>query len=165
MNKRIRQYIGVLSALLVYYIVHEGAHFFYALTTGCFKGINFMALGIQIDIHREMLNDAQLGWFCLSGPLGTFLGAWVMIFLCKYICSLKSAVLKAMAWYTSITLLLLDPIYLSFLYRFVGGGDMNGIKLLLPENIAVGIFATIGILFFIILMKYLLPRYTQSFIA
>lgn len=26
MNKKIRQYLGLLSAVLVYYLVHEGAH-------------------------------------------------------------------------------------------------------------------------------------------
>lgn len=33
MKKRIRQYIGLLSAVLAYYAVHEGAHLIYALST------------------------------------------------------------------------------------------------------------------------------------
>ena len=33
MNKRIRQYIGLLSAILTYYIIHEGSHLLYALLT------------------------------------------------------------------------------------------------------------------------------------
>ena len=35
MNKRIRQYIGLLSAVLMYYIIHEGAHLIYALSVRC----------------------------------------------------------------------------------------------------------------------------------
>lgn len=81
MNKRIRQYIGILCALVCYYIIHEGAHLFYALYHGVFKQINLMALGVQIDIYRDQLSDSQLGWFCLAGPLATFVLAWILILL------------------------------------------------------------------------------------
>ena len=53
MNKRIRQYIGLLSAVLMYYIIHEGAHLIYALSVGAFRKINFMGLGVQIGIYEE----------------------------------------------------------------------------------------------------------------
>ena len=49
MNKRVRQYVGLLSAIIAYYLIHEGAHLIYALFTGVFKQINFMGLGMQID--------------------------------------------------------------------------------------------------------------------
>lgn len=42
MSKRMRQYIGILAALVAYYLVHEGAHLLYALFTGVFKQINFI---------------------------------------------------------------------------------------------------------------------------
>ena len=51
MNKRVRQYVGLLSAIIAYYLIHEGAHFIYALFTGVFKQINFMGLGMHIDIY------------------------------------------------------------------------------------------------------------------
>lgn len=69
MSKRIRQYVGLLSAILIYFIIHEGAHLIYALTLGVFKQINFMGLGIQIDINVEKMTDTQLGIFCLEVPL------------------------------------------------------------------------------------------------
>ena len=37
MNIRIRQYIGLFSAVLMYYIIHEGAHLIYALSVGVFR--------------------------------------------------------------------------------------------------------------------------------
>ena len=38
MKKRIRQYIGLLSAVLAYYAVHEGEHLLYAsLMAGLFE--------------------------------------------------------------------------------------------------------------------------------
>ena len=50
MNKRTRQYTGLLSAIVCYYGVHEGAHLLYALSVGAFKKINFLGLGIQVDV-------------------------------------------------------------------------------------------------------------------
>ena len=69
MSKRTRQYIGILTALAAYYLVHEGAHLLYALLTGVFKQINLMGLGVQIDVYAERMTDAQLGIFCLVGAL------------------------------------------------------------------------------------------------
>jgi len=122
MTKRIRQYVGILTALVVYYLVHEGAHLLYALTHGVFNQVNFMALGVQIDIFRDQMTDAQLGWFCLAGPIATFVAAWLMVLLSQRLCDSFGAksekyspLFLACCWYTSIILLLLDPLYLSIL--------------------------------------------------
>lgn len=64
MSKRIRQYIGILAALAAYYIVHEGAHLLCALLTGAFKQINFMGLGVQVDVYAERMTGTQLGVLC-----------------------------------------------------------------------------------------------------
>ena len=72
-------------------------------------------------------------------------------------------VVLACCWYTSIVLLLLDPLYLSVIYRFVGGGDMNGIKLLIPEMAAASVFGIIFVLHLVVLWKVLLPRYQWAF--
>ena len=64
MKKRIRQYIGLLSAVLTYYAVHEGAHLIYALSNGVFRQINFMGIGMQIGIYEERMSDTGLGIFC-----------------------------------------------------------------------------------------------------
>ena len=69
MSKRMRQYIGILAALVAYYLVHEGAQLLYALLTGVFRQINFMGLGVQIDVYAEHMTNMQLGIFCLVGAL------------------------------------------------------------------------------------------------
>lgn len=51
MRKRIRQYIGILAAVVAYYIVHEGAHLITVLYYDVFRKINFMGLGMQIDVY------------------------------------------------------------------------------------------------------------------
>ena len=163
MSKRIRQYIGVFAAVIAYYIIHEGAHLIAALYYGVFKGINFMGLGMQIDVYADRMTDNQLGIFCLAGPVATLLFGWVLILLAKRICTSKSKLFKAVIWYVSLAILLIDPLYLSVLCSFFGGGDMNGIKLLLPETAVRIVFANIGIIHGIVIWKYLLPEYTKAF--
>ena len=163
MSKRIRQYIGILAAVVAYYIVHEGAHLVAALYYGVFKGINFMGLGMQIDAYTERMTDTQLGVFCLAGPVATLLLCWLLVLLCKRICTVKSKVFKTVMWYASLAILIIDPLYLSILCGFFGGGDMNGIKLLLPETAVRIVFAIIGIIHGIVIWKYLLPKYTKAF--
>ena len=163
MSKRIRQYIGVFAAVIAYYIIHEGAHLIAALYYGVFKGINFMGLGMQIDVYADRMTDNQLGIFCLAGPVATLLFGWVLILLAKRICTSKSKLFKAVIWYVSLAILIIDPLYLSILCGFFGGGDMNGIKLLLPETAVRIVFAIIGIIHGIVIWKYLLPEYTKAF--
>ena len=95
MNKRVRQYVGLLSAVIAYYLIHEGAHFLYALSIGAFKQINFMGLGMQIDIYAEKMTQTQLGVFCLLGSVMTLLIAYVLIALINKIRTVSSKVLKA----------------------------------------------------------------------
>ena len=143
MSKRIRQYIGILSTVIAYYIVHEGAHLITAMYYGVFKGLNFMGLGMQIDVHAERMTDTQLGIFCLAGAVSTLFFGWLLVLLCKSICTVKSKVFKTVMWYASLAILIIDPLYLSILCGFFGGGDMNGIKLLFPEIVVRIVFALI----------------------
>ena len=163
MNKRIRQYIGIFTAVIAYYIVHEGAHLITALYYGVFKRINFMGLGMQIDAYTDRMTDFQLGIFCIVGAVATVMFGWLLVLLCKRICVVKSKVFKTVMWYVSLAILIIDPLYLSILCGFFGGGDMNGIKLLLPEIAVRIVFAIIGIIHGIVIWKYLLPEYTKAF--
>lgn len=163
MSKRIRQYMGILAAVAAYYIVHEGAHLITALSYGVFKRINFMGLGIQIDVYADRMTDTQLGVFCLAGPLAALAAGWVLIAMAKPICAVRSKVFKAIMWYTSLALLLLDPVYLGILCDMFGGGDMNGIGLLISEPMARAIFCGIGIINGIAVWKILLPAYSKEF--
>ena len=163
MSKRIRQYIGIFAAVIAYYIIHEGAHLVAALHYGTFKEINFMGLGMQIDAYTDRMTDSQLSIFCLVGAVATVLIGWLLVLLCKRICAVKSKVFKTVMWYISLAILIIDPLYLSILCSFFGGGDMNGIKLLLPEIAVRIVFAIIGIIHGIVIWKYLLPEYTKAF--
>ena len=163
MSKRTRQYIGLLCAVAAYYLVHEGAHLVYALCMGVFKQINFMGLGIQIDIFADRLTDTQLGIFCLVGAVASQGAAYALVLLTDRICRSPSKLFKACCYYVTIALLLLDPVYLSVLCGLFGGGDMNGIALLVPESAARIGFGALLLVNGLVFWKGVLPRYQRSF--
>lgn len=162
MNKRMRQYLGIFAAIFLYYLIHEGAHLLTALYYGVFKQINFLGLGIQIDIHADLLTDTQLGIFCLTGPLATLLSGWLLALSAKRIRKAGAPVFKAVMWYTTLAMLILDPLYVSILCGFFGGGDLNGIRLLFPEAAVRIFFAVLGIFHAVIIRKHLLPLYKKA---
>lgn len=163
MSKRVRQLVGIFAAIVAYYLIHEGAHLLYAVCTGVFKQINFMGLGVQIDVYAERITDAQLGIFCLVGALATFCAAYLLAALARSICHAKSKLLRAVLYYITIAFLLLDPLYLSVLCGFFGGGDMNGIALLCPEWAARCLFGALLLVNGLVFWKRVLPVYRQSF--
>ena len=163
MNKRTRQYIGLIAAVISYYVIHEGAPFLYALSCGVFKQINVMGMGVQIDIYSEKMTQTQLGVFCLLGSVATTVCAYVFVASIGGISKLSSKVFKACAYYITIAMLLIDPLYLSLLCGFFGGGDMNGISFLMPEFLARIVYAMILAINVIVFVKIVLPKYKLAF--
>lgn len=137
MKKKSRQYGCLLVGILIYYLVHEGAHLVYALSIGTFKQINILSLGIQIEVYNYLMSNLELGIFCLVGVLASLCVGYILLFIQSR---------NGIHYYTTLVLLLLDPLYLSVVYPFVGGGDMNGIKLLVLESNARLVFLGILIL-------------------
>ncbi len=165
MSKRIRQYIGILAALAAYYLVHEGAHLVCALLAGAFKQINWIGPGVQVDVYAERMTDGQMGVFCLAGAAATFCAGYLLTLFAKSICRAESRLLRAALYYITIALLLLDPLYLSALCGFFGGGDMNGIALFCPPWAARCLFGVLLLVNGLLFWKRVLPVYRQSFAA
>lgn len=163
MSKRVRQYVGLFAAIFAYYVVHEGAHLVYALCIGVFKQMKFMGLGVQIDVYAEQMTFQQLGIFCIVGSVATAITAYVLVFFAEKIKDLPSKVLKASMYYITIAMLLLDPLYLSVLCGMFGGGDMNGISLLMPEMVARIGYGILLVVNSIVFLKLVLPKYKIGF--
>lgn len=163
MNKQIRQYIGLFSAIVAYYFVHEGAHLLYALAVGAFRQINFLGLGLQIDIHADLLTNGQLAAFCSVGSVATAIAGCVLASLTAAITQRRSKVFKAILYYVTIAFLFVDPLYLSALCGFFGGGDMNGIALIMPEPLARSIYGLLLTANTALFLKVVLPAYRAAF--
>lgn len=161
--KQVRQYIGILAAAAAYYSVHEGAHLLCAVLLGSFKQIHFMGIGMQIDVYAERMTDGQLALFCIAGAAATLFAGIMLAALAGKMSHIKSKLIRAVMYYITIAFLLLDPLYLSILCGFFGGGDMNGIGLLIPEWMARIVFAGLLIINGWIFWKRVLPVYKESF--
>ena len=163
MSKRMRQYLGILAALVSYYAVHEGAHLAYACAIGVFEKIRFLGLGIQIVTDTQCMTNTQLGIFCALGAIATLIAAYGLTLATPAICNVESKVFKACMYYITMAMLLVDPLYLSVLCGLFGGGDMNGIALLVPEWAARAFFGALLAINGILFWKVVLPKYRSAF--
>ena len=163
MSKRMRQYLGILAALVSYYAVHEGAHLAYACAIGVFEKIRFLGLGIQIVTDTQCMTNTQLGIFCALGAIATLIAAYGLTLATPAICKVESKVFKACMYYITMAMLLVDPLYLSVLCGFFGGGDMNGIALLVPEWAARAFSGVLLVINGILFWKVVLPKYRSAF--
>lgn len=163
MNKRARQYLGLFLAVVAYYVIHEGAHLVFALYTGTFRQIRFLGLGMQIDVYAQRMTDAQLGIFCLVGSVATALAAYGLVFGADRLLKSSSKMFKACMYYVTLALLVLDPLYLSVLCGFFGGGDMNGIALLIPESAARVLYGGLLLAHGVLFWRVVLPKYKKAF--
>ena len=161
--RQVRQYIGILAAAASYYFVHEGAHLLCAVLLGTFKTIRFMGIGMQIDVYAERMTDVQMTLFFIAGAAATLFAGIMLAALARKMSRIKSKLLRAVMYYITIAFLLLDPLYLSILCGFFGGGDMNGISRIFPEWMARIVFAGLLILNSWIFWKRVLPVYKESF--
>ena len=66
-------------------------------------------------------------------------------------------------YYITIAMLLVDPLYLSILCGFFGGGDMNGISLLVPEAVARIAYGLILVINAVVFVKSIFPKYKMAF--
>ena len=158
-----RQYLGILAALVSYYAVHEGAHLAYACAIGVFEKIRFLGLGIQIVTDTQCMTNTQLGIFCALGAIATLIAAYGLTLATPAICKVESKVFKACMYYITMAMLLVDPLYLSVLCGLFGGGDMNGIALLVPEWAARAFSGVLLVINGILFWKVVLPKYRSAF--
>lgn len=163
LSKRTRQYLGLFVAIISYYLIHEGAHLAYALITGVFKQVNVIGLGVQIDVCAEKMTDNQMGIFCLMGSLATLIAGYILVGKINVLIKSTSDIFKACMYYVTIIMLFMDPLYLCILCSFFGGGDMNGISLIIPEIATRIIYGFLFVANAVIFIKVVLPKYKMAF--
>lgn len=136
----------------------------YALKLDVFKKVNFIGLGLQIDVFAEKMTENQLGIFCIIGSVTTMITAYMLVAFADKIGKVSSKIFKASMYYITIAMLLIDPLYLSILCSFFGGGDMNGISLIVPEAVARILYGIILLINIVVFVKMVLPKYKQAFL-
>ena len=162
--KNLRKWFALICAILLYYIIHEGSHVIVALLYGVFEEVKILGLGVQVVANVEVLTYFQIGIFCIAGSISTLLVGDLLVLFSKRIAKSKNKVFKAICYYTTLAFLLIDPLYLTIIYKLVGGGDMNGILLFgIPEIIVQFIFGIIAIINNLLIIRKIYPDYKNSF--
>lgn len=152
MIKSMKQWTGVFIAIISYYIIHEGTHLLLALLFGAFERIRIVGIwGIQI-VTDNGLDGIRLALFSGLSSIVTIVIGYILAFS-TFVYQLKSRALLIAFYYITCCFMLLDPIYISVLSLFVGGGDLNGITTGLqtsdiPFRIIFGSIAILNIFLF-----------------
>lgn len=163
MISNVRKWISLFIGVIFYYIVHEGSHVIVSLCLGVFKNIRLLGVGMQVIIS-EGLSDIGKFIFCISGGVSTLIFGYLLVLFSRRIVGVNNKFIKSICYYSTVIFLFLDPLYLSILYRFFGGGDMNGIVLLGVNEIFVEvIFVLVFIFNLFIFVRKVYPLYKESF--
>ena len=162
-KRTIRKCAALVLAVAVYFIVHEGAHLLYSAAVGGFERIRFLGAGMQVVMDQGRMSDRELGIACLLAPAASLTAAYLLVWFMPGFLKRKSAFLRAAAYYATLALLLTDPVYLSVVYPYVGGGDMNGINLLIPELPARIFFGIVLLVNLAIVLKHVIPAYRKAY--
>lgn len=168
MKRNLRKWCSLIVAVVLYYTVHEGAHLLVALILGTFERVRFAAwgLGMQIVVDSSAMSDVQLFVFGAVGAAATLVAGYLMVLGRRRILQSSSKLLRAIAYYTTLIFLLLDPLYLCILHNFVGGGDMNSIALIgIPKTAASIFFGALFVINLLVFVKSVYPSYKQRFAA
>ncbi len=163
--KSMKQWTGIIIAIISYYIIHEGTHLLLALLFGVFERIRIVGIwGIQI-VTNSGLDGIRLALFSGLSSIVTIVIGYLLAFS-PYLYQLKSRALLIAFYYITLCFMLLDPIYISTLTLFIGGGgDLNGITTGLqcsdiPFRI---IFGSIAILNIFLFLTKVSPNYKSIF--
>ena len=80
MTAAVRKTFGLLAGILIYYLIHEGAHLVLAMAFGVFQEVRFLELGVQIAItSREALSDLQFAAFNAAGAGASLAIAYLLV--------------------------------------------------------------------------------------
>ena len=158
---------SLLTAIILYYLVHEGTHLVVALIYGVFENIRLVGIfGIQIVIADGSLNGVSLAIFSGLSIVVTLIVGYLLYFSTPRIVQWKNKVLIVPMYYATLIFMVLDSLYISVLTLFIGGGGaLNGITTGLnapdiPFRVVFGIISLVNTYLFI---KKVSPQYREVF--
>ena len=115
-RKNLKLWLGLFISIIIYYIIHEGTHLIQAILASNFDYIRFVGIiGVEIMI-KEVPIGLEFAMFSGLSSIVTILLGYLLIINMSKILILNSKMIKIIFYYTTIILLVLDPIYMSILH-------------------------------------------------
>lgn len=166
-HSNLKKWTAIFITIIVYYVIHEGAHLILALCYDVFERIRIVGLwGVQIVTTDGELLGYRLAVFSGISSIVTIAIGYLLYVLTPQILKLRTKSFIILMYYITACFLLLDPIYISILSSFIGGGgDINGILtgLGIPEVPIRIVFGCIALLNVFLFTRKISPQYTKLF--
>jgi hypothetical protein len=142
-----RALVGLLIALAVLSVIHEGMHAISAAIYKKYQSFHIRPYGFEVEYVTAVPQRLDIRWALISGAsnLLTCFLAYVLLLQEKRFSRMPSLFVRSLAYWLTFLGLLLDPLNLSVgpsLY----GGDANGIAVGLGVDILVVQVIFLGIL-------------------
>ena len=157
-----KKWLAFITALLIFFALHEGLHALTALPFGEFEAFHIRPMGFEVTFQTPVPDRAGSRWALISGAsnLATIaLGCILLKFTFRF-AQLKNTFLQAGLYYLTLLGLLMDPLNLS-IGPILYGGDANGVAFGLGiPRWAIQVF--FGLLFLLnreLVARVLVPAY------
>ncbi len=156
------KYLTFILAMVIFAIVHEGAHALVAQAFAEYQAFQVHPYGLEVVFKTPVAEREGVKWGLISATSNvvTLLLGYLMFFFRVKIAHLGSSFLSALGYWLILLFLILDALNLSF-SPFIYGGDIGGIVAGFGINQYL-----IQIIFFIVLLinrelitQKLLPLY------
>ncbi|NLX37649.1 MAG: hypothetical protein GXY68_13270 [Chloroflexi bacterium] len=162
-----RRWLAFLLAVLVFALLHEGAHVVMGLLFGEFEAFHVRPFGLEVTFRTTVAQRSGLRWALISGVsnVATVLLGYGLLWGATRLATLEQPWLRGVAFYLTTLCLLLDPLNLS-IGPFIYGGDANGIAvgLNISRHIVQGMALGVLLVNRELVARQVLPRYGVSIV-
>lgn len=124
-----KKYVGLILALIVWALIHEGIHALVASFYDEYKAFLVHPYGLEVVFQTPVAEREGIKWGLISGVsnVATILLGYLALSFRVKIARSQGYFLKRAGYYLTMFSLLLDPLNLS-VGPFIYGGDINGIS-------------------------------------
>ncbi len=145
-----RSWVFFLLAVILYQILHEGSHLLTSLFFDEFEGLRFATIGPEVVYKTPVPERSGFHWTLISGmsSIITIILGYILLINSEKTASLRNVNLKALLFYTTLVLLITDPLNLS-VGPFLYGGDAPGVA----KGMNVPVYLVQGLFFVIFLIN------------
>ncbi|MGI6374999.1 MAG: hypothetical protein ACOX3S_03210 [Anaerolineae bacterium] len=158
----VRRWLAFLLAVLVFAVVHEGAHILMGVAHGEFEALHVRPFGLEVTFRTMAAARSGLRWALISGVSNvlTVLLGYGLLWAASRLAAVGNAWLRGVAFYLTTLSLLVDPLNLS-IGPFIYGGDANGIAVGVgvSRHIIQGVALGVLLVNRELVARHVLPRY------
>lgn len=124
----IRKWLIPLLAIVIFALIHEGAHAIMAMIFGEYQAFKIHPYGLEVIFKTEVAQRSGMHWGFISGMSNLItIGLGYLLFsFRKHLAAQKMSLMGSVGYWLIILFMLMDTLNLS-VGPFIYGGDIGGI--------------------------------------